>query len=111
MTLACPGLSPTSFVYLVEWKCLGCKCTGCPNPNGEGTRILRFNDELTRWDTAARDEVQRRTLDIRSYGYGSCAYLDKQGFSTGLLKFIFFKKGVKKPWLHEKLQILTHVKM
>ena len=68
MTLACPGLSPTSFVYLVEWKCLGCKCTGCPNPNGEGTRILRFNDELTRWDTAARDEVQRRTLDIRSYG-------------------------------------------
>ena len=68
MTLACPGLSPTSYVYLVEWKCLGCKCTGCPNPNGEGTRILRFNDELTRWDTAARDEVQRRTLDIRSYG-------------------------------------------
>ena len=28
MTLACPGLTPTSYVYLVEWKCIGCKCTG-----------------------------------------------------------------------------------
>lgn len=68
MTLACPGLTPTSYVYLVEWKCIGCKCTGCPDPNGEGTRILRFNNELTRWDTAAKDEVARRTLDIRNYG-------------------------------------------
>lgn len=68
MTLACPGLSPTSYVYLVEWKCIGCKCTGCPDPNGEGTRILRFNNELTRWDTASREEVARRTLDIRNYG-------------------------------------------
>ena len=41
MTLACPGLTPTSYVYLVEWKCIGCKCTGCPDPNGEGMRILR----------------------------------------------------------------------
>ncbi len=68
MTLACPGLTPTSYVYLVEWKCVGCKCTGCPDPNGEGTRILRFNNELTRWDTASEDEVARRTLDTGSYG-------------------------------------------
>ena len=68
MTLACPGLSPTSYVYLVEWKCAGCKCTGCPDPNGEGMRILRYNNELTRWDTANRDEVERRTLDIKNYG-------------------------------------------
>ena len=27
-----------------------------------------------------------------------------------LLKFIFRKKGVQKPWLQEKLQILTHKK-
>ena len=31
-------------------------------------RILRFNNELTRWDTAARDEVERRTLDTKNYG-------------------------------------------
>ena len=68
MTLACPGLSPTSYVYLVEWKCAGCKCTGCPDPNGEGMRILRYNNELTRWDTANRDEVERRSLDIKNYG-------------------------------------------
>ena len=68
MTLACPGLTQSSYVYLVEWRCIGCKCTGCPDPNGEGTRILRFNNELTRWDTAAKDEVARRTLDIRNYG-------------------------------------------
>lgn len=68
MTLACPGLTPTSYVYLVEWKCIGCKCTGCPDPNGEGTRILRYNNELTRWDTASQDEVARRTLDTRTYG-------------------------------------------
>ena len=42
--------------------------TGCPDPNGEGMRILRFNNELTRWDTAARDEVERRTLDTKNYG-------------------------------------------
>ena len=31
-------------------------------------RILRFNNELTRWDTAAIDEVKRRTLDTKNYG-------------------------------------------
>ena len=41
---------------------------GCPDPNGEGMRILRFNNELTRWDTAAIDEVKRRTLDTKNYG-------------------------------------------
>jgi hypothetical protein len=41
ITIACPGVTPTSYVYLVEWVCLGCKCTKCPNPNGEGKRLLR----------------------------------------------------------------------
>ncbi len=50
ISLACPGVTPTSFVYLVEWKCLGCRCNKCPNPNGEGKRILRYNDKLIRWD-------------------------------------------------------------
>ncbi len=36
------GVTPTSYVYLVEWMCLGCRCTKCPNPNGEGKRLLRW---------------------------------------------------------------------
>ena len=31
-------------------------------------------------------------------------------WDVSMIKSISFKKGAKKPWLHEKLQILTHVK-
>ena len=66
ITLACPGVTPTSYIYLVEWKCVGCQCRSCPNPNGEGSRLLRFNDKLTRWDE--EDAVSRRTLDFDLFG-------------------------------------------
>ncbi len=38
ISLACPGVVPSTYIYLVEWKCLGCDCRDCPNPNGEGSR-------------------------------------------------------------------------
>ena len=41
ITIACPGVAPTTYVYLVEWLCLGCRCNKCPNPDGEGKRLLR----------------------------------------------------------------------
>lgn len=68
ITLACPGVSPTSYIYLVEWRCVGCKCRGCPNPNGEGFRILRFNDKLTKWDESDGGEASRRKLEFERYG-------------------------------------------
>jgi len=65
-------VSPTSYIYLVEWRCQGCSCAGCPNPGGEGARILRFNDRLTRWGSQGEDgdeeEAARRTLDLDRYG-------------------------------------------
>ncbi|TRY71536.1 hypothetical protein TCAL_12498, partial [Tigriopus californicus] len=64
ITLACPGVSPTSYIYLVEWKCVGCRCQDCPNPHGEGLRILRYNDKLMRWD----NEDERRNLDMDRSG-------------------------------------------
>ena len=47
ITLACPGITPTSYIYLVEWKCMGCECKSCPNPNGEGARLLRYVQDST----------------------------------------------------------------
>lgn len=67
ITLACPGVSPGTYIYLVEWKCLGCACPGCPNPNGEGSRILRYNDKLTRWD-GDDEENPRRALSFDQFG-------------------------------------------
>ena len=54
-----------SYIYLVEWKCVGCGCRKCPNPNGEGLRLMRYNqDRLTRWDG---DSLGRRSLDYDRY--------------------------------------------
>ncbi|XP_040572850.2 putative receptor-type tyrosine-protein phosphatase mosPTP-1 isoform X2 [Lepeophtheirus salmonis] len=65
ITLACPGILPDSFIYVVEWKCLDCLCSDCPNPNGDGARILRYNDnKLMRWD----GQENRRVLDVERYG-------------------------------------------
>ncbi len=65
ITLACPGVSPTSLIYLVEWKCLGCDCSGCPNPSGDGARLLRYNNKLTRWGD---EDSDRRGLEFERYG-------------------------------------------
>ena len=114
MTLACPGLSPTSYVYLVEWKCAGCKCTGCPDPNGEGMRILRYNNELTRWDTANRDEVERRSLDIKNYGLkfgpvtaedsGTYLCLINNRREPDALLQLTVEGKIRKPALNEKIK-------
>ena len=65
ITLACPGVAPATYIYLVEWRCAGCDCRQCPDgPSGiEGARLLRYNDRLTRWD-----DDPRRSLDYERYG-------------------------------------------
>ena len=30
ISLACPGVSMSSYVYLIEWVCEGCHCQDCP---------------------------------------------------------------------------------
>ena len=63
ISLACGGLSSTSYLYLVEWVCSGCDCGPCPAHSSRGLRLVRFNDKITQWDNS-----HRRTLDRHSYG-------------------------------------------
>ena len=36
ISLACPGVSPASYVYQIEWVCEGCHCPGCPTYSHNG---------------------------------------------------------------------------
>ncbi len=71
ITMACPGATPDTYIYLVEWKCQGCSCRSCPNPGGEGHRLMRYNqDRLTRWDEQEHGgdgTAARRQLDFDRY--------------------------------------------
>ena len=63
ISLACGGVSSSSYIYLIEWVCLGCDCGQCPSHSNNGLRLLRYNDKITQWDNS-----YRRTLDKRRYG-------------------------------------------
>ena len=58
ITLACPGVTPKTYIFLVEWKCSGCECRNCPNPDGTGYRILRYiSINCLSWGPFALDRV------------------------------------------------------
>ena len=63
ISLACGGVSSSSYIYLIEWVCQGCDCGQCPSHSNNGLRLLRYNDKITQWDNS-----YRRTLDQRRYG-------------------------------------------
>ena len=47
ITVACGGVSSSSYIYLVEWVCSGCSCAQCPAHSNTGLRLLRYNDKIT----------------------------------------------------------------
>eukprot|EP00090_Calanus_glacialis_P045882 TRINITY_DN8764_c0_g1_i1.p1 TRINITY_DN8764_c0_g1~~TRINITY_DN8764_c0_g1_i1.p1 ORF type:complete len:894 (-),score=170.55 TRINITY_DN8764_c0_g1_i1:336-3017(-) len=63
ISLACGGVSSSSYIYLIEWVCQGCDCGQCPSHSNNGLRLLRYNDKITQWDNSFR-----RTLDKHRYG-------------------------------------------
>ena len=63
ISLACGGVSSSSYIYLIEWVCQGCDCGQCPSHSNNGLRLLRYNDKITQWDNSFRC-----TLDKHRYG-------------------------------------------
>ena len=58
ISLACGGVTRDSYVYLIEWVCIGCDCGQCPgHSHNNGLRLLRFNEEITQWDNSNRRKL------------------------------------------------------
>ena len=53
-----------SYIYLVEWKCVGCGCRKCPNPNGEGLRLMRYNQGPDLIEATHHDDPQSSTISF-----------------------------------------------
>ena len=53
-SVACGGVSSSSYIYLIEWVCQGCDCGQCPSHSNNGLRLLRYNDKITQWDNSYR---------------------------------------------------------
>ena len=47
ISVACGGVSSSSYIYLIEWVCSGCDCGQCPSHSNNGLRLLRYNDKIT----------------------------------------------------------------
>ena len=47
ISVACGGVSSSSYIYLIEWVCSGCDCGQCPSHSNNGLRLLRCNDLIT----------------------------------------------------------------
>ena len=47
ISVACGGVSSSSYIYLVEWVCSGCSCAQCPAHSNTGLSLLRYNDKIT----------------------------------------------------------------
>ena len=54
ISVACGGVSSSSYIYLIEWVCQGCDCGQCPSHSNNGLRLLRYNDKITQWDNSYR---------------------------------------------------------
>ena len=54
ITVACGGVSSSSYIYLVEWVCSGCSCAQCPAHSNTGLRLLRYNDKITQVSCQAK---------------------------------------------------------
>ena len=54
ISVACGGVSSSSYIYLVEWVCSGCSCAQCPAHSNTGLRLLRYNDKITQVSCQAK---------------------------------------------------------
>ena len=57
ISVACGGVSSSSYIYLIEWVCQGCDCGQCPSHSNNGLRLLRYNDKITQWDNSYRYDI------------------------------------------------------
>ena len=64
ISVACGGVSSSSYIYLIEWVCQGCDCGQCPSHSNNGLRLLRYNDKITQWDNSERRSLDRERFSL-----------------------------------------------